>query len=202
MRGPKHTAPSVVIELERGLRNESSVLPAQTSEASEPMMNCRSVSPEVWAHVRQALIFFFRHRHGDANAEDLAHETMVAVLTREDYQFEKEEDFLRVCYAFARRTGQAGHRRERKHAATDIAEVSGVLAGGTPNEAENEIFLKEVLRLGEEHLTARQWQAVTRAASDRADLHRELGFADANAFRVFLYRARRKLAEISGYRRR
>jgi hypothetical protein len=127
---------------------------------------------------------------------------MLAVLTREDFQFEKEEDFLRVCYAFARRTGQAGHRRERKHAASDIAEVAAVLAAGAPNETENEIFLKEVLQLGEQQLTERQWQAVTRAASDRTDLHKELGFSDANAFRVFLFRARRRLAEISGYRRR
>jgi hypothetical protein len=59
-----------------------------------------------------------------------------------------------------------------------------------------------VLQLGEEQLTERQWQAVTRAAFDRADLHKEMGFKDANAFRVFLFRARRRLAEISGYRRR
>jgi len=54
------------------------------------MINCRSVSPKTWEHARQALVFFFTRRHGLYGAEDLAHETLAAILGREDYRFEQE----------------------------------------------------------------------------------------------------------------
>jgi DNA-directed RNA polymerase specialized sigma24 family protein len=151
------------------------------------------------------LKFYFSRRYGAHNAEDLAQDTMLAVLTRDDFQFDKEQDFLRVCYAFAKRTGKARLRGERKHAAIDIADVAPVLSAGPPNAIENGIFLREVLEAGAQCLNARQLDAVVKAAeaeADRGDLHTKFGFPDANSFRVFLHRTRRKLAEKVGYRRR
>ena len=46
-----------------------------------------------------------RLRNGEA--EDLAQETLVSICAREDYSFAKEEDFLCVCYGFARRIFRA-----------------------------------------------------------------------------------------------
>lgn len=146
---------------------------------------------------------YFAHRHQAPNAEDLAHETMLAVLSRDDYHFEKQEDFLRVCYAFARNTAKASKRREDKHAASDLEEVQiGIPRNHAGKATENEIFLREVIGVGETRLEPKEWEAIRRAAEpERANLHNELGFENANAFRVFLHRARKKLAALTGYRR-
>src|SRR5579864_726204 len=84
------------------------------------MANCRSISPEAWAHARESLVFYFSRRHARSDAEDLAQETLLAVWNREDYEFEKEEDFLKVCYGFARRILLEGYRDAHRHAGSEM----------------------------------------------------------------------------------
>ena len=91
------------------------------------MPTCRSLSPDAWEQARQALVFYFSRRHGLANAEDLAQETLAAFWKREDFEFEREEDFLRVCYAFARRILQVAVKRVVEQAA-EVLDLSRTAA--------------------------------------------------------------------------
>src|ERR1039458_2426252 len=118
-------------------------------------MNCRSVSAKTWEHARQALVFYFTRRHGLTNAEDLAHETLTTILSREDYQFENEEDFLRVCYGFACHILQTTRRKAGRDISTSLEGNSPISWQDTQGlkDAELNVYLNEVFRLGrsEEH---------------------------------------------------
>src|ERR1039458_5061855 len=83
-------------------------------------MNSRLVPPDIWEHARQALVFYFLRRHGLSNAEDLAQETLTTILKRDDYEFEDEKDFLKVCYGFAGKISQAGRRKIARHAGDQL----------------------------------------------------------------------------------
>ncbi len=167
------------------------------------MINSRSISPELWEQARQNLLFYFSRRHGLANAEDLAQETLLAILTRPDYEFEKEEDFLRVCYGFASRVSQQGYRKIQKHTHPsldiDVAASMNHIKG--LSGVEIGIFLDEVRRLGKLELQDKEWQLIEQAAlEDRAGLPGQFNLGDANTVRVYLHRARKKLIAITGWR--
>jgi len=166
------------------------------------MINCRSVSPKSWEHARQALVFYFTRRHGLSSAEDLAQETLATVLSREDYQFEKEEDFLRVCYGFAGHMLQTARREVAKSPGSDI---NAVLEAGCSEmhgleDAELNVYLNEILRLGKDQLRDADWQLIQRSMV--LDDNRGAGRNPAgnNNTRVKLHRARRKLAQLVGWR--
>jgi hypothetical protein len=166
------------------------------------LMNCRSVSPKTWEHARQALIFYFTRRHGLLNAEDLAHETLAAILNREDYQFEKEEDFLRVCYGFAGHTLQTA----RREAGRDMSYLRGSSAAPCPTtqglkDAELRVYLDEVFRLGRDELHQTDWHLIQRSILQDGD-RTASNPAEANNARVKLHRARRRLAQLVGWPRR
>ncbi len=131
------------------------------------MPNCRSSPHETWVHASKALFYFFR-RKGVSNPEDLAQETLLTVWSREDYQFEKEDDFLKVCYGFARKILQEGYRVSRKHAAEelDLSIESHVrrIQGLEGNEVS--VFLEEVCRRADAELEEEEWAAI-QAAIDR-----------------------------------
>lgn len=159
------------------------------------MLNCRSIPPEKWDHARKALVYFFSRR-GSLNPEDMAQETLAAVLAREDYQFEKEEDFLKVCYGFARKVLLEGYRVSRKHAAEELglsveSPVQGIqgLKGSEVN-----VFLKEVCRRADAELQEEEWEAIQAAVDrDRQDQPAK------GKQRVRLHRARKKLAKLIGW---
>ena len=79
-------------------------------------LNCRAIPETAWEHARRMLVFYFSRRHQGMDAEDLAQETLARLWSRDDYGFDREEDFLRVCYGFARLILQKGYREARKHA--------------------------------------------------------------------------------------
>jgi len=167
-------------------------------------LNCRLVSPETWEHARQALVLFFAHRHGAANAEDLAQRTLMKILSRDDYEFAKEEDFLKVCYGFASLINRERYRETLKHSAVplEFEPESGGLGTRGLRETEMKVFLDEVLRAGKERLGHRDWQILQKAVSaDAKTLAVEFDLGDANNARVHLHRLRRKLAEITGWRK-
>ncbi len=168
------------------------------------MLNSRSIPPELWEQARQALVFYFLRRHGSSNAEDLAQETLMAIWSREDYTFEREEDFLRVCYGFAARISRWGHRQAQKHVGGGLDPAAtpapgGDLRGLTGTEVK--IFLDEVCRTGESGLADKDWKLIQSAAGgDRANMPVLFDLGDANNFRVYLHRIRRKLARLTGWR--
>jgi DNA-directed RNA polymerase specialized sigma24 family protein len=159
------------------------------------MLNCRSIPPEKWVHARKALMYFFSRR-GASNPEDLAQETLMTVWSREDYRFENEGDFLKVCYGFAKRILLEGYRVNRKHAAEDStlsgdSRVKGI-QGLEGNEAR--VFLEEVCRRGDTELREEEWAAI-QSAVDRDSQHQPVEGKE----RVRLYRARKKLAKLTGW---
>jgi DNA-directed RNA polymerase specialized sigma24 family protein len=166
------------------------------------MPNCRSISPQAWEHAREALVFYFSRRHGVADAEDLAQDTLAALWSRADFEFEKEEDFLRVCYGFAGRVLQSGYRRTRKHTASALnpAIPDPPRTAFGLNSTEMGLLLDQVIQIGEKNLREKDWEVIQTAASvdgPRTDLR---GSSDTgNVFRVRLSRARRKLVELTGW---
>lgn len=183
-----------------------SILPGTPSGAAEtwPMLNCRAIAPTAWEHARKVLVFYFSRRHGRMDAEDLAQETLASVWSRNDYGFEKEQDFLRVCYGFARLILQKGYREARKHAGEELnasRPAAGHSTGGAA-EAEWRILLFQICQVGASQLREKEWQLIQDAAtSDFAGTARESTLADANTVRVRLHRARKKLARLTGWRR-
>jgi hypothetical protein len=120
----------------------------------------------------------------------------MTVWSREDYQFENEDDFLKVCYGFAKNILLEGYRVTRKHAAeapTLSAEsrVRGI-QGLEGNEAR--VFLEEVCRRADAELQEEEWAAI-RAAVDRDQQDQPV----EGKQRVRLYRARKKLAKLTGW---
>ena len=159
------------------------------------MPNCRSIPHQTWVQAHKALIFFFSRR-GASNPEDLAQDTLTAVLSREDYEFEKEEDFLRVCYGFAKNILREGYRASRKYAAEESTvsvepRVRGI-QGLEGNEAR--VFLEEVCRRGDAELQEEEWAAI-QAAIDRDSQDQPVEGKE----RVRLHRARKKLAKLTGW---
>lgn len=167
-------------------------------------MNCRSISPETWEHVRQCLIFYFSRRHGVTEAEDLTHETLLALWHREDFEFEREEDFPRVCYAFAGRVSKAGYRATQKHAYTELDPELAMpdRAAGGLKEAELGIYVSEVLHLAQSRLGERD-RALLEQSMEPAERSENGGLTagEASNMRVYLHRARKKLARITGWRK-
>lgn len=168
------------------------------------MLNSRCIRPDMWEHARQSLIFFFSRRHGVNQAEDLAQETLMTLWNREDYQFAREEEFLRVCYGFAGRILQQGYRQTQKHAGAELdpaaAEPVSELHG--LEGIEIGIFLEEVRRIGKLELQDREWQLIRDAAAapERGRASEDRSSSEANNERVRLHRARKKLARLTGWR--
>jgi DNA-directed RNA polymerase specialized sigma24 family protein len=165
------------------------------------MPNSRSIPPETWAHARECLIFYFSRRHARSDAEDLAQETLLALWNREDYEFEKEEDFLKVCYGFARNISQQGYRESEQHAGEplDAALPASQHEWSGPRAMESRMLLAQVCEIGRAHLRESDWQIIQQGAnSDRATMAEEFDMGDANNVRVRLHRARRKLAKLAG----
>jgi DNA-directed RNA polymerase specialized sigma24 family protein len=165
-------------------------------------MTCRSIPPALWEHARTLLVSYFFYRgHGLANAEDLAHDTLAALWRRDDYKFKSEKDFLRVCYAFARLVSLAAHRQATKRATVELEEDMGAPRRKAPglNSGEEAVFLEEVLQAGRDNLEEEDWQRIQNAAELEA-VAVDLDRSNSGRARVRLHRARKKLAEITGWK--
>lgn len=169
------------------------------------MLTCRSIPPAKWEEARQLLVFYFSRRHLHAKAEDLAQDTLVALWNRADYQFAREEDFPRICYAFARHIMMADGRGELKHAAVELDE--GLTAAPAPNafglsSTEMTVFLREVVKVGLSKLRQGDWQIIQRCTvPDGREASAEMSTAEANKVRVRLHRARKRLARLTGWKK-
>jgi len=160
------------------------------------MFNSRSIPTELWANARDRLIFYFSRRLGVQNAEDLAHNTLMAIWVREDYEFEREDDFLKVCYGFAKKILHEVLREDRKNRWIelnfDIEERSLGVKGLKGPEAP--AFLEEVRRCGQEKLDAEEWALIEAIVNrDQEDA------PPVGRIRTQIHRTRRKLASITGW---
>ena len=152
------------------------------------MLSCRSIPAEMWVHAHKALVQFFTHK-GVLNPEDMAQETLMTLWSRKDYHFDKEEDFLKVCYGFAKNILREGYRVSRKYAAEELdlsveSHVQGI-QGLEGNEAR--IFLEEICRHADAELQEEEWAAI-RAAIDRDSQDQPV----EGKQRVRLHRARKQ----------
>jgi len=105
----------------------------------------------------------------------MAQQTLMTVWSREDYQFEKEEDFLKVCYGFARKILLEGYRVNREHAAEDPDVVESrvqAIQGLRGNEVS--VFLEEVCRRAATELQEEEW-AMIQAAVQRIRIEIAVG---------------------------
>lgn len=165
--------------------------------------NCRSISPETWEHARECLVFYFSRRHAHANAEDLAQETLLTIWDREDYEFESEADFLKVCYGFARLISKEGYREAQRQ---DGEEVDDSLPApqhqwGSQRATESRMLLAEVWEIGRSQLEEKEWRVIQQAAdSNMMTVAEELKLGTAINARVRLHRARKKLAKLVGFK--
>jgi len=152
---------------------------------------CRDVSPKDWEHARQALVFSFTRRMGFTKGEDLAHETLLAILSRDDFEFEKEGDFLKVCRGFARNVCLAAQRQANRAPAPlediVVAAIRSQIQG--LRGAEVDVYLNELLKLGRENLSEEEW----RLLNPQTETSEPKDSAGQNRERVKRYRARKKL---------
>lgn len=167
------------------------------------MPNSRGIADRTWAHARQCLIFYFSRRLGISNAEDLAHDTLAAVWSRDDYEFAHERDFLRVCYGFAANILKQGVRGPYgrfiySHDLTARPLPAGEARG--LKGAEINVFLEELRRKAETELPEGDWDLIEEAAFDDGPSSTAADPAEANRLRVRLHRARKKLARMTGWR--
>src|SRR5579871_5642966 len=98
------------------------------------MPNCRAIPEESWHRAFKALALFFRH-HGCLDAEDLAQQTLLTVCRRDDLQFEKPEDFLKIVWGFARRVLMEARRRGRRSPIALDPDIELGAPTGDPNSA-------------------------------------------------------------------
>jgi hypothetical protein len=164
------------------------------------MFTSRCIPESEWERARRLLVFYFAHR-GVLNAEDLAQETLTEFWRREDYTFDRDEDFLRVCYAFASRILQASSRKERRRGTGEFDEnqVAPKRGAGGLNSAESAVFLNEVIATGRSEL-GDGWKTIVESAMNGGAGTTAGGDPrESNRIRVQLHRARRKLVRLTGW---
>jgi len=162
------------------------------------MLNSRSIPNELWAQMRERLIFFFSRRLGFQNAEDLAHNTLLAIWMRNDYGFDKEEDFAKVCYGFARKVLQEGYRESKNPecAELDPQAAEKLLGVQGLHGSEAAAFLREVIQCGEEMFDAQEWALIQAVVNDN-----EKDAPVSGSVRTKVHRIRKKLAELTGWQK-
>lgn len=165
------------------------------------MPSCRDIRPEVWEHARQSLVFYFSRRERVGNAEDLAQETLLAFWRREDFQFDREEDFLRVCYGFANLILQHDYRRQKRRTEPLSPEqAAGHSSARRFEPAELRILLDEILRIGRSELREEDWKLIETAVSTNpSQMPEAVDSRAANRIRVRLSRARSHLMRVTGW---
>lgn len=165
-------------------------------------MNCSEIPEKMWVETRQSLYFYFSRRFGFNNADDLAQETLLRVWSRPDYVFKDSSDFPKVCIGFARNVAYE-HRREAAIWVTVDWEAElkdEVQYGPGPEVAENMVLLRETLEASQTVLSEQERKLIGKASE------RDRGGTAAKpmdpAGRVKLSRARRKLADYIGWKKK
>jgi DNA-directed RNA polymerase specialized sigma24 family protein len=164
------------------------------------MATCRSISVQAWAGVFQTLVYFFSRHYQRSDAEDLAQQTLLKVLVRDDYEF-REEDFKLVAYGFAKNILRAERRYGAKWKTRSIDAAPFELTSPFGSKAaENTIFLEEVLAIAREQMSPKEWELIEQAAEALLDdVPYNFPPERANPMRVALHRARKQLRRLTGH---
>jgi DNA-directed RNA polymerase specialized sigma24 family protein len=176
----------------------------KTNSRETRLPTCRSIPDAVWEQAREALVFYFEKRAGILNAEDLVQETLMTFWRRPDFEFNKEEEFLIICYAFAKRILKAAWRKEKRSVKVELKDSapSPVHSLFGLNATEMGVYLDEVLALARSGLPERDLNLIeTHASEDSPEAHTSRDEAERNRERVALYRARGKLAALLGIKK-
>jgi DNA-directed RNA polymerase specialized sigma24 family protein len=162
------------------------------------MHNSRSISTELWAQAHKSLIFFFSRRLGSQNAEDLAQDTLMALWAREDFEFAKEEDFLRVCYGFAKNTLNQAYRDAKNCERVELDADMEIKISSTPGlkSADAIVFLREVREIAQKMLDAEDRELLETIANRDDD-----DAPIAGKTRTQVHRIRKRLAKITGWKK-
>jgi hypothetical protein len=163
--------------------------------------NARSIPQEVWEQVFEALVLFFRHR-GSRDPDDEAQNTLLAMLKRDDYEFENVGDIHVVAKGFAKLIAFEAYRRAEKIRESPLEPLEPLLAtprhsAGSPEAIEARIYLEDVCRIAAAKLRQKELDAIRRAvdASPSAPSG-ALTAGELNKRRVFLHRSRQKLGRL------
>jgi hypothetical protein len=139
-----------------------------------------------------------------ANAEDLAQETLAALWGRQDFEFDREDDFLRVCYGFANKISLSGYRTARKYEGEALDPASPGEAQSSHsvglNPVEATLLLDQVIRIAKAGLREQDWRLIQKVAVEEEGAPTpRIDPIEANRIRVGLFRARKKLKELTGW---
>jgi hypothetical protein len=159
------------------------------------MLTCRDIPPEDWAKAQERLVYYFSRGHQAEHSRDLAQETLMVVLQRDDFQFERREDFLPVCLGFARRISQSGYRKEFRYSGGPPTDELPGRQGESAEAVERGILLAEILEKARAELRSEEYNLIldSPTASDPQE---------GNRRRVARHRALRKLARALGLTRK
>lgn len=160
------------------------------------MVNCRSIPEEAWTKAYERLVFYFSRKHQAHNAQDLAQETLSKVWSRSDFEFEKEEDFFKVCIGFARHVSFEEHRESYRYSGGEVNPNLPGRPGDGAAGTEFRILLDQVLNAAESRLPEHDYQSILQAIQPESDL--SATGPEANRRRVYRHRAIRKLAQVLG----
>ncbi len=166
-------------------------------------MTCRDVSQKSWEQARAALIFYFQKRVGFQKAEDLAQQTIERILTKEEFTFEQESDFLRVCLGFAAKIRFEEYRKETKRQERSLEDCPAAtgLQTQTREKPEIRIYLEEVLRIAKKNLRNKDWSFLEEEMELFASHSTEtLNAAEQNRLRVRRHRLREKLQKLLNWK--
>lgn len=121
----------------------------------------------------------------------------MALWIREDFEFEKEEDFFKICYGFAKKVAQGAQRTQNRQECVEFdPETPGRISSVKGLEgAEMKTFLEEVMRIGKAELEEEEWELITLATNREG----EAGPVPTK-LRVRMYRIRKKLAKMTGWK--
>ncbi|MEO8660263.1 MAG: hypothetical protein ABI693_17475 [Bryobacteraceae bacterium] len=155
------------------------------------MLTCRDIPEEDWAKARERLIYYFSRGHGLDNASDLAQETLAVLLARDDFQFQRREDFLPVCLGFARRVGQSGYRKEFRYSGGPLPDDLPGHPSESAQATERNILTSQILNKAKAGLRPGEYDLMLNdsASSDPAE---------ANRVRVTRHRAIQKVVRMLG----
>jgi DNA-directed RNA polymerase specialized sigma24 family protein len=161
------------------------------------VIRCRDLSASSWQDARKPLIFYFGQRTGYQNAEDLTQQTFTAIWSRNP-EIQNAEDFLKLCYGFARNIVLAGLRDQRKHRAELVdpatpgprRRVAGLL------EAELDVFMHELETNALVSLKPDERAMIEAIMKDEMP-----DLSLSGRLRVKLLRLRRKFAKKTGWTR-
>ena len=156
-----------------------------------------AIPEELWNHAIKSLTRFFGSKGCGDRVGDLVQDTLTRISGRPDYEFEKEEDFLRLCHGFARMILYEDRRRWNRNRSVVEYDDSALYGGASPKSlrgVERQLHNRKLLDLLKPCLKDEDWKMLEDSLEmDRETQARNLGVSNANAMGVRIFRALEKV---------